>query len=128
MDINQLSGTQLRRVLNRLDGATLQRLINSGRLNLTPNVEQPRPVTLSGTRGRVRSTDRRPTQVSRTTRPRTLRVPTTRINNNRFSANMLRPQGSRGRRVVFINNNSPSSNRITTRDSFDRNTLPLLGV
>lgn len=130
VDLNQLSGTQLRRLLNRLDGATLQRLINSGRLTLTPNVEQPRQVTLSGTQVRRITPSARSGQVARARVPRTLRAPTTRTNNNRFTASVIRPQRTGGRRVVFINNNNvPTSSRLArSRDTFDRTILPMLGV
>lgn len=129
IELNQLSSTQLRRLLNRMDGATLQRLINSGRITLTPNIEQPRAAQLPTSRARIVGSDPRATQRTRAALPRRFRAPApvSRISDSRFSTSFVRPQGSAGRRVLFINNDSIQNPRLaTSRDTFSRTLLPML--
>ncbi|WAQ95493.1 CHIA-like protein, partial [Mya arenaria] len=103
VDVGRMSDSQLRRVINNLDGATLRRLITSGRLSLAPNIERPRQISLPQNARQA------------VTQPRTIMTRATGFgdatlggnNNNRFSANVVRNAGT-GRGVVLISNNRPT--------------------
>jgi len=102
VDITQLSDTQLRQVLNRVDGATLRRILTSGRITVTPNIERPTPITAPG--AGLRTTGQAGAE-------------------NPFRANVVRNIGT-GRGVIFISDRGPTAgDAATIREAMARRRL-----